>query len=74
MRRDGFTLIELMVAMTCAGIVALVALGVWKNLYGNYAWLLKNYQACSSDFLQDLEQIKKRVVTKPDPNIIQIRY
>ena len=74
MRRDGFTLMELVVAMACAGIVTLVALGVWNNLHGDYVRLQREYQASSGQLLQDLTQTKKRVVVNPDPSKIQIRY
>ena len=74
MRRDGFTLMELMVAMACAGIVTLVALGVWKNLHGDYVRLQMDYQTGSRQLHQNLMQIKKRAVVNPDPNTIQMRY
>lgn len=74
MRRDGFTLMELMVAMACAGIITLVALGVWKNLHGDYVLLQRNYQASSKQLLQDLGQTKNRIVDNPDPNTIQSRF
>ena len=74
MRRDGFTLIELLVAMACAGIVTLVAFGVWKGMHGAYVRLQRDYQASSGLLLQDLIQIKKRVVVNPDPNSISNRY
>ena len=65
---------ELMVAMACAGIVTLVAFGVWKNLHGDYVKLQRDYQTSSGQMLQDLTQIKKRVVVDPDPNKIQTRF
>jgi prepilin-type N-terminal cleavage/methylation domain-containing protein len=74
MRRDGFTLVELLVAMACASIVMLVALGVWKSLHGDYVRLQKDYQTSSGQMLQDLIQTKKRVVVNPDPNTIIKRY
>ena len=74
MRRDGFTLMELVVAMACAGIVTLVALGVWKNLHGDYVRLQREYQASSGQLLQDLTQTKKRVVVNPDPATVNKRF
>ena len=74
MRRDGFTLMELMVTMACAGIVALVAFGAWKGFQGEYVHLQKDYQAKSGQLVQELIQIKKRVVVDPDPNTIQTRF
>ena len=74
MRRDGFTLMELVVAMACAGIVTLVAFGVWKGMHGDYVRLQRDYQASSGQLLQDLVQTKKRVVVNPDPNTIIKRY
>ena len=74
MRRDGFTLMELVVAMACAGIITLVALGVWKNLHGDYVRLQREYQASSGQLLQDLTQTKMRVVVNPDPKTIIKRY
>ncbi len=65
---------ELVVTMACASIVALVALGVWKNLHGNYVRLQKEYQTSSGQLLLDLTQIKKRVVVNPDPKTIIKRY
>ena len=73
MRRDGFTLIELMVAMACAGIVALVALGAWSNLHGNYVRLQRDYQASSRQLLQDIVQTKNRVL-KGERGTIEKRY
>ena len=74
MRRDGFTLMELVVTMACAGIVALVAFGVWKGMHGDYVRLQKEYQTSSGQMLQDLIQTKKRVVVDPDPKSIQNRF
>ncbi len=74
MRRDGFTLMELVVTMACAGIVALVAFGVWKGMHGDYVRLQKDYQTSSGQLLQDLIQTKKRVVVDPDPKSIQNRF
>ena len=65
---------ELVVAMACAGIVTLVAFGVWKNLHGDYVRLQREYQASSGQLLQDLTQTKKRVVVNPDPKSISNRY
>ena len=74
MRRDGFTLMELVVTMACAGIVALVAFGVWKGMHGDYVRLQMDYQTSSGQLLQDLIQTKKRVVVDPDPKSIQNRF
>ena len=74
MRRDGFTLMELVVTMACAGIVALVAFGVWKGMHGDYVRLQKDYQTSSGQLLQNLIQTKKRVVVDPDPKSIQNRF
>ena len=74
MRRNGFTLVELMVAMACAGIVALVAFGAWSGMQRFYVQKQKDYQAQSGQLLQDLIQTKKRVVVNPDPNTIIKRY
>lgn len=65
---------ELVVTMACAGIVALVAFGVWKGMHGDYARLQKDYQTSSGQLLQDLIQTKKRVVVDPDPKSIQNRF
>ena len=65
---------ELVVTMACASIVALVALGVWKNLHGDYVRLQREYQTSSGQLLQNLIQTKKRVVDNPDPNTIIKRY
>jgi prepilin-type N-terminal cleavage/methylation domain-containing protein len=73
MRRDGFTLIELLVAMACAGIVALAAFGAWGNMHGNYVRLQKEYQASSSQLLQDIVQMKNRVL-KGERGSIENRY
>jgi len=64
---------ELLVAMACAGIVALVALGAWTNLHGNYVRLQKEYQASSKQILQDVVQIKNRVL-KGERGTIESRY
>ena len=73
MRRDGFTLIELLVAMACAGIVALVAFGAWGNMHGNYVRLQKEYQSSSRQLLQDVVQMKNRVL-KGERGSIENRY
>ena len=65
---------ELVVAMACAGIVTLVALGVWKHLHGDYVRLQRDYQTSSGQMLQNLIQTKNRVVVNPDPNTIQTRF
>ncbi len=65
---------ELVVTMACAGIVALVAFGVWKGMHGDYVRLQKDYQTSSGQLLQDLIQTKKRVVVDPDPKSIQNRF
>ena len=65
---------ELVVTMACAGIVALVAFGVWKGMHGDYVRLQKEYQTSSGQMLQDLIQTKKRVVVDPDPKSIQNRF
>lgn len=65
---------ELMVTMACAGIVALVAFGVWKGMHGDYVRLQRDYQTSTGALLQDLIQTKNRVVVSPDPNSISNRY
>ena len=65
---------ELVVTMACAGIVALVAFGVWKGMHGDYVRLQKDYQTSSGQLLQNLIQTKKRVVVDPDPKSIQNRF
>ncbi|MBQ3838554.1 MAG: prepilin-type N-terminal cleavage/methylation domain-containing protein [Fibrobacter sp.] len=74
MRRDGFTLMELVVTMACAGIVALVAFGVWKGLHGDYVRLQRDYQTSTGALLQDLIQTKNRVVVNPDPATVNKRF
>ena len=73
-RKDGFTLMELVVTMACAGIVALVAFGVWKSMHGDYVRLQRDYQTSTGALLQDLIQTKNRVVVNPDPKSISNRY
>ena len=65
---------ELVVTMACAGIVALVAFGVWKGMHGDYVRLQKDYQTSSGQLLQNLIQTKNRIVVHPDPNTITNRY
>lgn len=66
-------MIELLVAMACAGIVALVALGAWGNMHGNYVRLQKEYQNSSRQLLQDIVQTKNRVL-KGERGSIENRY
>ena len=66
-------MIELLVAMACAGIVALVALGAWGNMHGNYVRLQKEYQSSSRQLLQDIVQTKNRVL-KGERGSIENRY
>ena len=73
-RRDGFTLMELVVTMACAGIVALVAFGVWKGMHGDYVRLQRDYQTSTGALLQDMIQTKNRVVVNPDPATIDKRF
>lgn len=65
---------ELVVTMACAGIVAMVAFGVWKGMHGDYVRLQRDYQTSTGALLQDLIQTKNRVVVNPDPNSISNRY
>ncbi|GEM_PF-1635032 len=65
---------ELIVTMACAGIVALVAFGVWKGMHGDYVRLQRDYQSSTGELLQDLIQTKNRVVVNPDPKSISNRY
>lgn len=65
---------ELVVTMACAGIVALVAFGVWKGMRGDYVRLQRDYQTSTGALLQDLIQTKNRVVVNPDPKSISNRY
>jgi len=64
---------ELLVAMACAGIVALVAFGAWGNMHGNYVRLQKEYQASSRLLLQDIVQTKNRVL-RGERGAIEKRY
>lgn len=65
---------ELIVTMACAGIVALVAFGVWKGMHGDYVRLQRDYQTSTGALLQDLIQTKNRVMVNPDPKSISNRY
>ena len=65
---------ELIVTMACAGIVALVAFGVWKGMHGDYVRLQRDYQTRTGALLQDLIQTKNRVMVNPDPKSISNRY
>ena len=65
---------ELIVTMACAGIVALVAFGVWKGMHGDYVRLQRVYQTSTGQLLQDLIQTKNRVVVKPGPATIDKRF
>ena len=65
---------ELIVTMACAGIVALVAFGVWNGMLGDYVRLQRDYQTCTGQLLQDLIQTKNRVVVNPDPATIDKRF
>ena len=49
-------MMELVVTMACAGIVALVAFGVWKGMHGDYVRLQRDYQSSTGQLLQDLIQ------------------
>lgn len=65
---------ELVVTMACAGIVALVAFGVWKGMHGDYVRLQRDYQTSTGALLQDMIQTKNRVMVNPDPKSISNRY
>lgn len=65
---------ELVVTMACAGIVALVAFGVWKGMHGDYVRLQRDYQTSTGALLQDLIQTKNRVVVNPDPATVDKRF
>ena len=65
---------ELVVTMACAGIVALVAFGVWKGMHGDYERLQRDYQSSTVELLQELIQTKNRVVVNPDPATVNKRF
>ena len=64
---------ELMVAVVCAGAVALVAFGMWKNVHGACAGLRSGYLEDSGQALQNLVRTKNRVL-RGGRGVMENRY
>ena len=66
--RKGFTLMELMVALACAGILVSVALGMYGSFYRRYVVSRDAYAAASSERLFQMQKSIRELRGCPDAN------
>lgn len=57
--RKGYTLVELMVAVTCAAILSVVAWNVFASFQKTSVHLLADYQWRSGRFFLEIQQVTK---------------
>lgn len=66
--RKGFTLIELMVALACAGIIVSVALGMYGSFYRTYITSRDAYSAATSERSLQMQKSIREIRGCPNAN------
>ena len=66
--RKGFTLIELMVALACAGIIVSVALGMYGSFYRTYITSRDAYVAATSERSLQMQTSIREIRGGPNAN------
>ena len=66
--RKGFTLMELMVALACAGILVSVALGMYGSFYRGYVMSRDAYAAAVSERSLQMQKSIREIRGCPNAN------